>query len=622
MSQKFIDKDPSLSQLVENKKSSSLFSRKRLIYIISTVIAFVICYFVLGFIFINNSLSKDVISPNSIAVLPFKDFSPKDSQWFSDGVSDNILHSLAQMKDLSVISFTSSSTYRDTEKKIPEIAKELRVSYILEGSVTLVEGKIKIIAQLIDSNDKHIWSKEYDESFDNVIDIQKNVAQEVMQQLEITLSPREEVTFKKYPTKNMEAYSLFLKGQLINDSRKVEDLLKNIELNKQAIALDSNFAEAYAEIAHSYLLLGKYNNMDPIEGFQKAEYYADKALSINSNISRAWDAKGMRYRYLDWDKSKEYHEKAVLSNPNDALAHIHFANYFLYRPNPDIKKFLEELTVAQRLNPFSKVGIGNYLRALTYNNKIEEAEEYLKAMGFNLQLGELNNLFQKCNILANKNKNWTTVISFIQAKIKEDPNNALMHRLLGEAHDEVLNDNKSAIKQLEKAYDLNSTNSEIAKIYIDLLIEGERYSEANTLLKSEKIKNVLSKRSLLQKLWYSQYSQGHYNKAHEIANDSLLTNQYFVQVLTYAQLNDRKKMDSIKNKYYWGSGFNWTFRVERAILYAVLKERDSMYYYLNKIKFDREDIRSFNSRPEFDPYRNEDRYKAILRANYLPVSEE
>tara|TARA_R110002110_G_scaffold96884_23_gene249245 strand:+ start:1820 stop:2260 length:441 start_codon:yes stop_codon:yes gene_type:complete len=146
MSQNFIEEGPSSSQSAEKKKSDSHFSKKRLYYIISVVISFVICYLVVGFIFVNKSLSKDVISPNSIAVLPFKDFSPEDGQWFSDGVSENILHYLAQMKDLSVISFTSSSTYRDTDKQIPEIAKELRVSYILEGSVTLVEDKIKIIS--------------------------------------------------------------------------------------------------------------------------------------------------------------------------------------------------------------------------------------------------------------------------------------------------------------------------------------------------------------------------------------------------------------------------------------------------------------------------------------------
>jgi TolB-like protein len=357
MSQNLIEEDPSLNELAEKKKSDSLFSKKRLYYIISIVIAFVVCYLVVGFIFVNNSLSKDVISPNSIAVLPFKDFSPKDSQWFSDGVSDNILHSLAQMKDLSVISFTSSSTYRDTDKQIPEIAKELRVSYILEGSVTLVEGKIKIIAQLIDSNDKHIWSKEYNESFKDVITVQKNVAQEVMQQLEITLSPQEEVTLARFPTKNMKAYNLHLKGRLINGSRTLEDLEKNIELNKQAIALDSTFEEAYTEVAFSYYLLNYYhsNYFDPLEARHQATSYLEMALEVNPNSSKAWSVNAVLHMYVDWDKSKQYNEKAIALNPNDAISQTNYSNYFVDRPNPDIKKFLEHGIIAQRLNPLSSV---------------------------------------------------------------------------------------------------------------------------------------------------------------------------------------------------------------------------------------------------------------------------
>lgn len=134
-------KSITLSELSENKaatQKSSTFSNKALVYALSIVLLLVVGYFVISAI-----LPKKDSLPNSIAVLPFKDLSPEDTQWFSDGVSDNILHSLAQMQDLTVISFTSSSTYRDSDKQISQIAKELGVSYILEGSVTLYEDKIK-----------------------------------------------------------------------------------------------------------------------------------------------------------------------------------------------------------------------------------------------------------------------------------------------------------------------------------------------------------------------------------------------------------------------------------------------------------------------------------------------
>ena len=195
--------------------SSKNSTTKKWVYLIAGLLLLFIGYFL-----VSRYSEKKHRLPNSIAVLPFKDFSPEDNQWFSDGISDNILHSLAQMNDISVISFTSSSTYRDSDKKIPEIAKELGVSYVLEGSVTHIDDRIKIITQLIDSNDNHVWSKEYNESFDDLIGIQNNVAHEVMKQLQITLSPQEENTLLKLPTENMEAYSLFLKGRLVDNSRK------------------------------------------------------------------------------------------------------------------------------------------------------------------------------------------------------------------------------------------------------------------------------------------------------------------------------------------------------------------------------------------------------------------
>ena len=132
----------SLSELAkENTKNKfrNILSNKKVLYSITIVM-----FFVVGYLIINKTSSKIRTRPNSIAVLPFRDMSPEDTQWFCDGVADNILTYLSQINDLTVISFTSSSTYRETDKKIPEIAKELGVSYILEGSVTILEDKIKI----------------------------------------------------------------------------------------------------------------------------------------------------------------------------------------------------------------------------------------------------------------------------------------------------------------------------------------------------------------------------------------------------------------------------------------------------------------------------------------------
>jgi TolB-like protein/AraC-like DNA-binding protein/Tfp pilus assembly protein PilF len=606
-------KSTSLSELAAKKaehKPQPRFSKRTIFYAVSILMILVI-----GYVLINNSTS------NSIAVLPFKDFSPDDNQWFSDGVSDNILHSLSQMKDLTVISFTSSSTFRDSDKTISEIAKELGVSYILEGSVTLVEDKIKIIAQLIDSNDEHVWSKEYNENFDNVIAIQNNVAQQVMKQLEITLSPQEEVTLEKYPTENMEAYNLHLKGRLINGSRKLEDLKLNIELNKQAIALDSTFDEAYAEIAFSYQLLSFYHafTIDQFEARDKTAYYANKALQIDSNNYKALVVKGGLLCYVDWDKAREYSQKAISINPNYAQSRTLMGVYFLYKPNPDYKKSLEQYRIAQRLDPLSTVTALNLLISMIRNNKLKEAEEHLKKTAY-LQ-NEAINLYYKYIIIALKNKDWTTVIPLLKTKIKKDPNNALLYHTLGIFYDNILNDDATAITYFKKSFEIDSLNTFFLSNYISRLVESKRYKEGKKLMLSENYRSIVSERSQLNQLWHFYYHKEEYQKAHEVLKDSLFTNKYLEKTITYAQLGDRKKVDSMNKGHPWGTGNYNDFSPTKARIHAILEDRDSMYYYLENIVGVRFIILAINPR-EFDPYRNEDRFKAFLRKNYLPVASE
>jgi len=607
------------NELVNQKpevRSHNFSANKKLIYLLALLVIAVISYF-----FINDFASRKNQLPNSIAVLPFKDLSPLDNQWFSDGVSDNILHSLAQMNSISVISFTSSSTYRNSNKQIPEIAKELGVSYILEGSVTHYEDKIKIIAQLIDENDQHVWSKEYNESFDDLISIQNNVAQEVMKQLQITLSPQEEITLAKFPTENTEAYSLFLKGRLIHDSRRISDLWNNIELNKGAIALDSNFAEAYAEIALSYWKLGKVDldTFMAIEGTDLAHKYADSALSINPNTYRALAVKAELFEHVDWDKSNAYYKKALDINPNDALTHIQYAIYFETRPNPDIKKCLEHLTISQKLNPISWLQAFTYMRALVFNNKIKEAETFLEKNLFQLNPHIIRQSEYK--IIAFKNKDWTKVIPFLEDKLKKDLNNTFFYSELAFTSNAILNDASAAVSYMKKAYTIDSLNFRNVVPYFNMLVEDKKYKEAYKLMESENYKSILNKNFQLKNLWYYHYLKGNSQKALEVSRDSIFTNDYLLQTLTYAQLGNREKVDSINKIHPHGTHNQFIWRTNRAIIHAVLKDRDSMYYYLENSQFD-DHVLIANGRNEFDPYRHEERFKAFLRMNYLPVPED
>lgn len=600
--------------LVKKKKGSS---KIKVFFTIFLVLLLVIIY--LG---TNTFISKNTPLNNSIAVLPFKDFSPKNNQWLSDGVSDNILHSLAQMEKMKVISFTSSSTFRNTDKKIPEIAKELGVSYILEGSVKLVNDRIQIITQLINANDEHIWSKEYEENAEDIIKVQNNVAEEIIKQLEITLSPNEEKKLDKYPTQNMEAYNLYLKGHLENDSRKFEDIEQNIVFNKQAISLDSSFVEAYEELAMSYYLLSKTGinlvmKYDGLESRENSRYYAEKAIQINTNANRAWLVKAMLMHHKDWDLSKEYHKKAIALNPNDALAHTMYAEYFLYNPKPNVKKYLDQLIIAQRVNPLSSVLAKNFASALIINNQFEKAEKYLEEHKF--LFSEIDFIKLESKLIAYKNKDWNQIIPFLNSKIEKDPNNASLYNMLGDAYDGIKNNDSVAVIYHKKAYELDSTNYRILQDYSYLLAESKMSNEFFKIKESANYKSILSKPKQLNQLWFLYYHQEEYHKALEIA-DRYLSSRYTTKVWTHAQLGDRKKVDSISKKLYWGTGQDKYWRTFRAFTHAILKNRDSMYFYLENARFDGTTM-LVNSRREFDPYRNEDRFKAVLKANYLPVSD-
>lgn len=604
----------SLSELESEKvkkRSRSVTSWKKAFYLISVMMVIGI-----GYSLLNKTSSKNISKPNSIAVLPFRDMSPEDRQWFCDGVSDNILTYLSQIKDLTVISFTSSSTFRETDKTIPQIAKELGVSYILEGSATVYEDKIKINAQLINANDEHVWTEEYTVSFEDVIGTQQNIAREISEKLEITLSPIEALALEKYPTENMEAYHLFLKGLWVNKSQAKKDMELSIELNKQAIVLDSSFAEAYAEAANSYYLLShRYaSSIDPSDAREKAAYYANKALQIDSNTYRGWTVKADLISYIDWDRSDMYYEKAISINPNDANTRINYSINFCHGPKPNKTMFLEQTKIAYELDPLSIAGNANYMDALIRNNKLEEAEIHFQKSKF--LFNDYGKGFWKQRIEANKIKDCKIAIPMTQALIDTEPNNPIYYNMMAIEYERVLNDNINALKYSKQAYDLDS--SFIDK-YVYYLIRIKKYKEAKELMTSVNYQSIVSRHDQLVQLFNYFYSKNDYLNAQEVLKDSSFNNQYWRPILIYAQLGNRQKVDSMNRKYPWGTGRIGDWHARRAILQAVLKDSDSMYFYLEKLKCNYKWVRIVNSRSEFNPYRKEERFKAFLKENYLPV---
>jgi hypothetical protein len=516
------------------------------------------------------------------------------------------------MNDLSVTSFTSSSTFRGSDKQIPEIAKELGVSYILEGSVVLHKGKIKVIAQLIDANDQHVWSKEYNDSFENVIDIQQNVAKEVVEQLQLTISPEEETTLDQYPTKNMEAYNLHLEGRRPNKIKSREDLQKNIDYNKKAIALDSNFVDAYTEVATSMTILGIAIDDDNYKYAKEAITYANYALEIDPNSARANAVKARLLLGYDSDQCKDYFEKAIALNPSDANARHWYAFYFLRSEVPDLTQALKHASIAIKLSPFSSEIALRYAWTLILNAKYDAAEAYLTDYAFLLTEEEL--YLQEIKMLSYKTKSWESSFSYLHTKLKSEPKNAYYHYSLAYGYESLIYDKNKAVFYAKKAFELDSR---YLSFYLFILVNNDFFKEADVVMQSEAFKNQ-SEDVKTRPNWTYYYYKRDFNKAYAVIkeNPELISDEN--QIVTYAQLGYSKELDSINNRCYFHGEHRFQIK---ARVHAILKQPDSMYYYLNKSKY------ALYGTPyvymdmnEFNPYRNDTRFKALLKEYYIPYT--
>jgi TolB-like protein/Tfp pilus assembly protein PilF len=544
----------------------------------------------------------------SIAVLPFVDMSSGgDTEWFCKGITIDILTNLSKIKGLRVISGTSTERYRGTNLSILEIAKELGVSFIVEGSVRKHEDKVLITAQLISAGDI-LWSDNFNEKFDDVLKIQEQVSKKIVKQLKVSISPEEEIVLSSVQTSNIEAYQLFLKGRSVANTGSESDLQESIYLYQQAIDLDPDYAEAYAEMANSYFLL-IYEHIKHDENIDKINSLIKKALEIDPNTVRAYTVKADLSTTDDnWEDAKLNFEKALALNPNDATAHHHFANYYGELPIPDYKNKLVHITIAQELDPFSSAINGAKFRALIANNEFEEAEVHYNKMKF--ILSDKDRLEFKIIIISLKNKDWSKSIKVFEDAIKEEPSKSFLYRELGYTYDEILNDDERWVAYSKIAYEMDSTNTTNANSYFNSLIENGSFKDAKDFLNSENYKALLSEKQEMEGMFYYNYHTENYKKAKDLLKSELLSEAYFEKLITLAQMGGRKEIEQVFNDHEISN-------TDKAFIFAILKERDSMYHYLAQKDIE---FRFVNSRREFNPYRKDEQYIAFLKRNYLPIT--
>jgi TolB-like protein/DNA-binding winged helix-turn-helix (wHTH) protein/Flp pilus assembly protein TadD len=388
----------------------------------------------------------------SLAVLPLENLSGDASQnYFADGMTDELITDLAQISALRVISRTSVMVYKGARKPLPQIARELNVDAVVEGTVLRSGDQVRITAQLIEaSTDKHLWSQSYEGELRDTLSLQNKVASAIADQIRISLTPQEQAALKNVKVVNPQAYESYLKGRYFWNKRTADGLKVALAYFTQAIEEDPKYAQGYSGLADTYALLGdwQYAVMTPKEAFPKAKAAAIKALELDSTLGEAHNSLAFVLDAFDWnlDAAGKEFRRAIELNPGYATAHHWYAWHLSLLGRFD--KAIEEMRKAENLDPLSLI--------------------------INADLAEIL-------VLA---RSYDESIRQSRKTIEMDPNFALAHNQLAQAYiqkqmyEEAVAEMQKAVKlsgdsptciaNLARAYVASGKRSEAVKLLSDL----------------------------------------------------------------------------------------------------------------------------------------------------------
>jgi TolB-like protein/DNA-binding winged helix-turn-helix (wHTH) protein/Tfp pilus assembly protein PilF len=323
-------------------------------------------------------------SIQSIAVLPLQNLSADPSQeYLAEGVTDEIITDLAKLAGPRVISRTSALQYKGTHKTIPEIARELHVGAVLEGSVECSGGRMRVRVQLIDATtDRHLWAEAYDRQLSDVLLLEAEMAQDIARQIQIRLTPQQQQALAHNRALNPEAFQDYLQGRHYWALRTSQSLTTAIDYFSRAIQQDPNDARGYAGLAQCYIVLPMLAKTSQTEAYQKARDAAVKALALDDSLAEAHLAIAEVKLYGDWDfvGAENEFKKTLDLNSNYSTGHQWYGEFLsLMARHPEA---IRELQIAVALDPLSPVvhlQFGNTLQqARQYDQALDQYQEALK----------------------------------------------------------------------------------------------------------------------------------------------------------------------------------------------------------------------------------------------------
>ena len=314
----------------------------------------------------------------SIAVLPLQNLSNDPAQkYFVEGMQDALISRLSRITGLRVISKTSTLRYESTDKSIPQIARELNVDALVEGSVLRDANRIRITAQLIrGAEDEHLWSNSYDRDLDHVLTLINEISLAIADEIEVAVKQQEMEERTQSDSVNLKVHELVLQGDHYFDRFMFDESLRRYQ---QAVELDAEFAPAYAGVAGSYLLKGFFRPTASSDFIPKAREAALKAISLDSNSAEGYSSLGFIQLYFDWDweLAKKNLLRALELSPNDARTRHAYADYLMVMG--DLEGSLNQVEIGHLYDPLSPMagGVVDFHRLLTrqYDEVIEEGRK-------------------------------------------------------------------------------------------------------------------------------------------------------------------------------------------------------------------------------------------------------
>jgi TolB-like protein/cytochrome c-type biogenesis protein CcmH/NrfG len=332
----------------------------------------------------SEAAAASTIPQKSIAVLPFENLSDdKNAAYFADGIQDEILTKLASIADLKVISRTSTAKYKSKPEDLKTVSQQLGVATVLEGSVQKAGDKVRVNVQFIDARaDSHLWAKTYDRDIKDIFAVESEVAQEIADSLQAKLSPAEANTVASAPTKDTQAYDLFLKGEfeqrVANSNFRPESFDQAARWYKEAIARDPNFALAIAQLAMCQLR--RHWLTDPLSEPELMETgrLAKQAFTLAPDLAQAHVAAGLfhYYGFREYEQALNEFQRAIELQPNNSLALSFIA--FVHRRQGKWDRALDELKESIELDPRDPYTIGGVAETDIFLRRWKEAEDFAR----------------------------------------------------------------------------------------------------------------------------------------------------------------------------------------------------------------------------------------------------